>query len=157
MVEKILRRDTRQRRVVLEELMKLSSHPTAAELYELTRRRLPKISLGTVYRNLELLAQTGTIRKLGSVGSEARFDGNATKHHHVRCVCCGRVDDTHELRVEPVQHEHRHLAGYKILGYHLEFDGICPECKPEGGKTTPPSSVLNPEDAGGNRLGATTD
>jgi len=58
-VRRKTQRNTRQRQVVLEELRKLTSHPTAAELYEITRARLPKISLGTVYRNLEVLAENG--------------------------------------------------------------------------------------------------
>ena len=71
-----LQRNTRQRQVILEELQKLTSHPTAAVLYDIVRRRLPKISLGTVYRNLELLARMGMVQKLELAGGEARFDGN---------------------------------------------------------------------------------
>ena len=58
------RRKTRQRRVILEELQSVKSHPTAIELFELVRRRLPRVSLGTVYRNLDLLARAGFIEKL---------------------------------------------------------------------------------------------
>ena len=129
MGEEILRRNTQQRQVVLEELKKVSSHPTAAELYEITRRRLPKISLGTVYRNLELLAQMGRIRKLEIGGSEARFDGDVAEHYHVRCVHCGRVDDAHDMPAEPLIHEIKNLGDYEILGYNLEFVGICPACR----------------------------
>ena len=129
MTDKKVRRNTRQRRVMLEELRKLSSHPTAAELYDITRRRLPRISLGTVYRNLELLAQVGLVRKLETSGSEARFDGNVDRHYHVRCVRCGRVDDAHGLPANPVKQEIKSLGGYEILGYCLQFVGICPACK----------------------------
>ncbi len=125
----VRRRNTRQRQVVLEELKKTTSHPTAAELYELTRRRLPRISLGTVYRNLELLTQTGHVRKLVAGGSETRFDADVTDHYHVRCQRCGRVDDAHDLRVEPLTRGVADVSGYEILGYHLEFFGICPECR----------------------------
>ena len=86
-------RNTRQRKVILEELKKLKCHPTATELYEAARSRIPKISLGTVYRNLELLASNGIIKKLEFSGAEARFDGNTSKHYHARCIHCGRVDD----------------------------------------------------------------
>ncbi|MGC8659306.1 MAG: Fur family transcriptional regulator, partial [Desulfomonilaceae bacterium] len=55
-------RQTSQRRIILEELAKLKTHPTANEVYEVVRKRLPKISLGTVYRNLELLSESGSIR-----------------------------------------------------------------------------------------------
>ena len=129
MGEEILRRNTQQRQVVLEELKKVSSHPTAAELYEITRRRLPKISLGTIYRNLELLAQMGHIRKLEIGGSEARFDGNVTEHYHIRCIRCGRVDDVHDMPAELLKREIKNLNGYEVLGYNLEFVGICPACR----------------------------
>jgi len=122
-------RNTRQRQVILEELQKLTSHPTAAELYEIVRQRLPKISLGTVYRNLEHLAQNNIIQKLDISGSEARFDGNPARHHHVCCIHCGRVDDLHDLPADPVGNKLKESNGWKILGYRLDFIGICPECK----------------------------
>jgi len=122
-------RNTRQRQVVLEELKKVICHPTAAELYEITRARMPKISLGTVYRNLELLAQNGVIQKLEIGGAEARFDGNPEQHYHVRCIRCERVDDVHDLPEDFVQGEVRSLAGYDIVGFRLEFLGVCPDCQ----------------------------
>ena len=76
MTDKAFQRKTRQREVIMEELAASKSHPTAAELYQTVRRRVPNISLGTVYRNLDLLSQAGTIQKLDTIGSEARFDGN---------------------------------------------------------------------------------
>ena len=72
--------------MILEELQKLRTHPTAAKLYAIVRRRMPKISLGTVYRNLELLNQMGMVRKLDFSGGEARYDGNVEDHDHLRCV-----------------------------------------------------------------------
>lgn len=128
-------RNTRQRKVILEELRKLSSHPTAAGLYEIVRRRLPRISLGTVYRNLELLAGMGVIRKLELGGGEARFDGNLQAHDHVRCVRCGRVDDVESLPLDLSQARHDDLSGYRIIGHRLELLGVCPRCRddPRGG------------------------
>ena len=137
MDDEIVRRNTQQRQVVLEELKKLTSHPTAGELYEITRRRLPKISLGTVYRNLELLSQMGLVHKLETGGAEARFDGDLTEHHHVRCMRCGRVGDAHGAVADPVRQSTKSLGGYQIVGYRLEFIGICPACAAEsdGDKT----------------------
>ena len=131
MTRRPFQRNTPQRRVILEELQKVASHPTAVELYEIVRRRMPRISLGTVYRNLELLAKTGTIRKLTFGGTEARFDGNPDCHYHVRCVRCGRVDDLDGLPPEPVPVEPGQAGGYRILGHRLEFVGICPHCRSE--------------------------
>ena len=129
MIARRAQRNTRQRTVVLEELKKVSCHPTAAELYEIARMRLPKISLGTVYRNLELLAQNGVIQKLEISGAEARFDGNPERHYHVRCTHCGRVDDVHELPQDFVQGQVQSLAGYDIVGFRLDFLGVCPDCQ----------------------------
>ena len=68
-------RMTRQRRVILEELRKVKTHPSADEIYEIVRKRLPRISLGTVYRNLEILSESGDIQKLEPGCSLKRFDG----------------------------------------------------------------------------------
>ena len=122
-------RNTRQRQVILEELQKLTTHPTAADLYEIVRKRLPKISLGTVYRNLELLARNQTIQKLDISGAEARFDGNPDPHCHARCSVCGRVGDLHSMAPEPLDKKIKKANGWEILGYRIEFEGICPECK----------------------------
>jgi Fur family ferric uptake transcriptional regulator len=121
-------RNTPQRKVILEELQKTTSHPTAVEVYEIVRRRLPKISLGTVYRNLDLLTEMGTIQRLDPGGTEARFDGNPDCHYHVRCVRCGRVDDVHGLPAGLPTDQLEEDAGYEILGLRLELVGICPRC-----------------------------
>ena len=130
------RRNTKQRQVILDELRRDHTHPTAAELYECVQRRLPRISLGTVYRNLELLATDGTIQKLELTGSEARFDAIASPHYHVRCSGCGRVDDVPEIDADEVSSFTADLlgnllerpGGYHIEGHRLEFYGLCPDC-----------------------------
>lgn len=124
-----IQRNTRQRRAILEELKKLTSHPTAADLYEIVRRRLPKISLGTVYRNLELLARNNIIQKLHISGTEARFDGNPELHNHIRCTECGLVSDLCKIPADPTGNAYKDITGWEILGYRLEFIGICPECR----------------------------
>ena len=133
---KAFRRNTKQRQVILEELGRDHTHPTAAELYERVQRRLPRISLGTVYRNLELLSNDGTIQKLELTGAEARFDAIASPHYHVRCSGCGRLDDLPEIGPDEVSnvtkdllsHRPARLGGYRIEGHRLEFYGLCPEC-----------------------------
>ena len=122
-------RHSRQRQVILEELQKLTTHPTAVGLYQIVCRRLPKISLGTVYRNLDLLTRTGIIQKLEFGGEEARFDGNLTPHHHVRCVKCGRVDDIHGPPLDLLGGMRDDFNGYCVLGHRIEFFGVCPQCK----------------------------
>ena len=128
------RRNTRQRQVVLEELRRFHSHPTAAELHEIARRRLPKISLATVYRNLEVLARMSVIRKLETSGGQARFDGDLDQHYHVRCVRCERVDDARGLPEDPVKEVVEEVNGYEIQGFRLEFFGVCPGCSTSPGQ-----------------------
>lgn len=122
-------RSTRQRQVILEELVKLESHPTADELYELVRKRLPRISLGTVYRNLETLSTEGIVRRLKLGGPQARFDGDMSEHQHLRCRSCGRVDDL-PVSSEPTECDKAALenTGYRLVERRVEFIGICPEC-----------------------------
>jgi Fur family ferric uptake transcriptional regulator len=124
-------RNTRQRQIILEELQKLKSHPSATALYEIVRERLPNISLGTVYRNMDLLARTGLIQKLNTGQNEARFDVITDHHYHVCCAQCGRVDDLLDAPVDIVDSGIGELQGFDILGHQLQFIGICPECKGE--------------------------
>lgn len=121
-------RITKQRETILEELRKVSTHPSADELYQLVRRRLPHISLGTVYRNLDLLSQQGLIAKLSGVGGQAMYDGNQERHDHVRCAGCGRMYDIPAAPVEGVTLPAA-PRGFVISGYRLEFFGMCPDCR----------------------------
>ncbi len=121
------RRSTPQRRIILEELRALRTHPTAAELFAIVRRRLPRISLGTVYRNLDVLHEDGRIRKLELAGAEARFDADLSPHLHIRCTECGRVEDL--MDASPGTDIPAELAGFLVQGYRLEYFGICPACR----------------------------
>jgi Fur family transcriptional regulator, ferric uptake regulator len=122
-------RNTRQRQVILKELQKLKSHPTATQLFQIVRRQLPKISLGTVYRNLELLNQLGMIQKLDLAGEEARFDACTARHDHVSCVRCGRCDDFPGPPLDLPRGEANDGGGYQVLGHRLQYYGICPQCR----------------------------
>ena len=123
------RRNTQQRQVILEELRRVPSHPTAATLYEQVRRRLPRISLGTVYRNLDLLAEAGTIGRIEGVGGQTRFDGNVDQHDHIRCERCGRLDDIRLGPPDTAVSACQAVCGYEVHGRRLEFFGLCPQCR----------------------------
>ena len=126
-------RMTRQRRVILDVVMASHAHPTADEVFAAVRRTLPRISLATVYRNLELLAERGAIRRIDAAGGKRRYDGSTEHHDHVRCTGCGRVDDVH---LEPVAVAERRVAratSFSITGYRLEFLGLCPSCRRASG------------------------
>lgn len=119
---------TRQRKVILEELLKQNAHPSADEIYQMVRRRMPRISLGTVYRNLEILAQMGKIQKLELSGALKRYDWNTNKHYHIRCVRCDRVDDAPIAPLNQLENDLYGATVFEIIGHNLEFTGLCPEC-----------------------------
>jgi len=124
-------RMTRQREVILEEIRRAKVHPSADEVYDMVRKRLPRISLGTVYRNLEILSELGEIQKLELGGDIKRFDWDPKKHYHVRCVKCGRVDNAPIAPLREIEDELYGTTVYTIIGHRLEFEGLCPRCTRE--------------------------
>jgi len=130
--------NTRQRQAILDVLRNTDIHPTAEEVYEMVRKRLPRISLGTVYRNLEALSDHGLIQKLEIAGTQKRFDGRMDKHYHIRCVVCGRVADLPYQQIDVGEERFREATDFEIIGHRLEFWGICPQCqkaRAESGET----------------------
>ncbi|KMY66097.1 Fur family transcriptional regulator [Desulfocarbo indianensis] len=125
-------RMTTQRQVIMDELKSLKTHPTAGELCQIVRRRLPRISLGTVYRNLEILSRQGMIQKLDVGGTEMRFDGTTENHYHLRCIACGRVADVDMEILQDIENQVGDAAGFQVLGHRLEFLGYCPQCRQNG-------------------------
>jgi len=122
---------TGPRRVVLEVVRGTDSHPTAERVHEMVRRRLPRVSLGTVYRNLRLLIAEGLVNELP--GPHARFDGNVSDHHHFTCLGCGRIADVAGTMTEP---HSRALclrvaaqSGLSVSHHRIDFYGRCPECR----------------------------
>jgi len=121
-------RMTRQREVILKELRKVDTHPSVDEVYEMVRKHLPRISLGTVYRNLEILSEHGEIQKLELGCTLKRFDGIAENHYHIRCIECDRVVDAPADFNVAVHHDLKNATDFKIIGHKLVFIGICPDC-----------------------------
>ena len=122
---------TGPRRVVLEVLRGTESHPTAEWVHRVVRRRLPRVSLGTVYRNLRLLVAEGLVAEIQ--GPHARFDANLDAHHHFTCVRCGRILDVHGPLAEPHAEALRGRisarTGLAITHQRIEFFGRCPQCQ----------------------------
>ncbi|MDR3628877.1 MAG: transcriptional repressor [Desulfocapsaceae bacterium] len=120
---------THQREIILQELQASRQHLTADELYERVRKRLPRISLATVYRNLEILTQAGIIAKREVSGRQKRFDSDVSEHDHIFCIQCHRLDNLELNRDEVGGLPAGLVEGYTITGYRLEFSGICRECR----------------------------
>ena len=121
--------DTYQRRIILEELSKVKSHPTADEVYEMARKRLPNISIATVYRNLDLMSKSSSICKLDIAGRKKRFDADISKHYHLRCEDCGGVVDVELSQLSDIEKRLDSLKGLEgIVDFNLEFKGKCKSC-----------------------------
>ena len=105
-------------------------HPTAAWVHEQARRSLPKIGLGTVYRNLKSLVEEGVIREIQGGPGPSRFDGNTGRHYHIRCLACGRVNDLPISVTTKVEEEAAVAMNFLVLGHEVEVHGLCPLCRP---------------------------
>ncbi|MTV47545.1 transcriptional repressor [Heliobacillus mobilis] len=122
-------RMTRQKQLVLDIVQGTTSHPTADWVYQEARRQIPDISLGTVYRNLNTLAQQGIIREMTYAGASSRYDGNVEAHYHFVCEDCKRVFDIFIDRAENLDEKAEEMSGHEIQGHRLEFYGRCAECR----------------------------
>ena len=122
---------TGPRHVILEVLRGTESHPTAEWVHRLVRGRLPRVSLGTVYRNLRLLVAEGLVAEIP--GPHARFDANLDAHHHFTCVRCRRIVDVDGPLAEPQAEALRvriaARTGLAITHHRIEFFGRCLQCR----------------------------
>ena len=125
----MIQRNTIQNSLVYEAVNKLQCHATADEIYDMIVQEHPTISRGTVYRNLNLLAETGEIRRLEIPGSADRYDHRTHNHCHVKCDICKRVFDVDMEYVSGLENEIRDRHGFDFTGYDILFHGICPDCK----------------------------
>ncbi len=128
MMSEAIRRNSKQRQLILETVKGLRSHPTAEEIFQLVREQNPNISLGTVYRNLNLLSEMGEILKLDlGVGSE-HFDGMNQEHGHLVCTNCGMIEDlpcdlSESIRLLMEKNLQRHMDTI-----YLTVSGLCKDC-----------------------------
>lgn len=125
----VIKRNTLQCSLVLETVNRLQSHATADEIYAEIVKDHPQISRGTVYRNLNRLAEMGKIRKRQMPGGPDRFDHQCDDHYHIKCEKCGRVFDVDMEYIEGLEKNIKELHGFELTGYDIIFRGICPDCK----------------------------
>ena len=121
---------SRQRDAIRENLMHRYDHPTAETVYMDIKEDFPNVSLGTVYRNLSLLADLGEIQKISTGAGPDRFDGNPKPHCHFQCrACSGVLDLPFDYPEELNAHASKHFPGL-IEGNIIQFFGLCPDCMP---------------------------
>ena len=131
------KRLTRARRVILETVRASNAHPGVAAVYRQVRRRLPRVSLATVYRNLRMLAAEGLLNERADLAG-MRFDGNTAPHDHFTCVACGRIYDVPVGNVRGVRARLALGTGFEVLTHRMEFYGRCDACRRPRGLSRPP-------------------
>ena len=119
---------SRQREALLDNLKSRVDHPTADMLFQSLRKDDPKISLGTVYRNLSLLTEIGRIKKLSDRNGIERYDYNTTDHYHFACKACSKLIDLPTGIIAGLDEKAKHEDIGIVENHSLIFYGYCKEC-----------------------------
>ena len=121
-------RYSKQRDEILNVVLSSCNHPDAKEVYNMVKKKIPNISLGTVYRNLNTLVDEGKIRKVLMKDGNDRFDKMLINHNHIICECCGKVRDVDLLLNGNEVKEVENQTGFKITDCNFNINGICNDC-----------------------------
>jgi Fur family transcriptional regulator, peroxide stress response regulator len=119
---------TPQRLAIYQVLAADDSHPGAEDIYRRIKPDLPSLSLGTVYRTLELFEEHGLVSRVHAFGDQARFDANLDPHYHLVCIRCRSVSDQ-DGRFEAAPLDEQALGGFQVLSHQVHLLGICPRCQ----------------------------
>lgn len=122
---------SRQREAIKNFLMGRTDHPTADTVYSCLREEYPNISLGTVYRNLALLADLGEISKISTGSGADHYDGNVKQHQHFICTHCHQVYDIEMDNIDMIMEIAAKNSPGHIENYCANFFGTCEECMKE--------------------------
>ena len=119
---------SRQKELIYNLVRSTMSHPTADWVYENARRKMPRISLGTVYRNLNTLVRERRILAIENSRGPVRYDANTERHSHLKCVGCELMVDVPETDIEFVPRSPK-TRQFEVLEYRVEFLCLCPDCR----------------------------
>ena len=131
-----VQRMTKQRQAIINMLINSKDHPTAEEIFEVVRQDLPEISIGTVYRNLQMLLAEDLVKEIARTRSGARFDANLHPHSHFFCQSCGRVYDIPSYTA-PLTAELQEQIPGALFNQRTDFFGICHDCLDVGSNEEP--------------------
>jgi len=126
---------TAQRRVVLEAILELDNHPTADQVHECVRQRMPEVNRTTVYRTLETLVGMGVIHRTSHPGRTVRFDPRTEPHHHLVCRRCDRVIDFFDETFDALRIPDLSDRGFEVEDFQVQLRGICRDCRETEDKT----------------------
>ena len=125
----MISRNTVQRQIVLSAVRSLPVHPTEEDIYNFIVKQHPNISKGTVYRNLNLLADQGEVLRVPISDGADRYDFQTERHYHVRCSRCGRVYDVDMPYQRNLLDAVTDTHGFIFTDCEIVFTGICPNCQ----------------------------
>ncbi|MDR0759598.1 MAG: transcriptional repressor [Treponema sp.] len=128
------RKHSKKRDAVLKAIQSTHSHPGAQWIYDTLKPSIPSLSLGTVYRNINVFLEEGAVVSVGTVGGEERFDGRVSPHPHLICCRCGKVLDLPCLSEGDGAQaaEAGNLPGGFVIDYRKTvYYGLCGECAAE--------------------------
>jgi Fur family peroxide stress response transcriptional regulator len=124
-------RHSRQRERILELLRDSQAHPTANWLFDRLRKEFPRLSIGTVYRNIGILIEQGHLSRLAFGNTFDRLDANMRPHYHFLCDQCDAIIDL-DLPIDRTLDTWLGEAkGFVVRRHDLEFRGLCPRCAPQ--------------------------
>ena len=121
------RRNTRQRKLVLDVVRGRCDHPTAEQIYQSVVQEDPNVSRGTVYRNLAVLVQEGLVLQIDAPDAN-HYDLRCDPHHHLICTRCAQVIDVDVPYDAALDESVGAESGYAISGHQMLFYGVCPSC-----------------------------
>lgn len=119
---------SKKRELILKAVKDNPVHPTADFIYQKLNAEIPGLSLGTVYRNLNILAEDKLIHKLKMAAGPDRFDGDLHPHYHLICKSCGKLVDIDTRAMDGIEKKVSQDTGHQIEGYDIVFEGVCQEC-----------------------------
>ena len=122
---------SKQREAVLNAVLWSNGHPNAETVYENVRKEIPHISLGTVYRNLNLLVEKGMIKKIYMPSQSDRFDKELEHHDHIYCEGCHQLFDISTSNLNEINQIVEKETGFQILSHDIVFQGLCKNCRQE--------------------------
>ncbi len=122
-------RMTIQKKIIKDAVMSCKNHPSAETIYNLIAKNHPNISKATVYRNLNMMAEAGEIRRVEIPDSPDRYDYINFPHYHIKCQICGKIFNVNMKYMDRLNRELQDKSGFEILEHSIVFKGICPDCK----------------------------
>lgn len=120
---------SKQRERILELLGQTEIHPTADWLYHKLKKEFPSLSLGTVYRNLNILVEQKRIQKLPFGSTHDRYEIIKNPHYHLVCEACGRVQDFDMPQYAEINKQAQKMSGFNISRHRIDFFGTCDKCQ----------------------------